>query len=613
MAGPLDFLRTSFGYPGFQPGQSEAVAALLAGRDVQVLLSTGGGKSLCYQLPAVIAYSEGRGTTVVISPLIALMDDQVASLKPRGIAAGALHSNQDELVQREVFAHLMTGRLALVYVSPERAVLPGFLHALAKTRVAHLAVDEAHCISQWGHDFRPEYRRLGELKRQLAVPTIALTATATPIVMLEIADSLALDTPIMVRGTFVRPNLAFAVEHRRTAEERLGALASALGRALGGGGRAIVYCATRKSVERVWRDLKDRGFAVGYYHAGRSDTARARAQQAYHAGRTPVLVATNAFGMGIDHPDVRLIVHFQAPGSLEAYYQEAGRAGRDGAAAECLLFFGVADLCTQRFLNGKHAKDATEKSRRDVLLAGIEAYARGARCRQGHFASYFGHAEVQPCGVCDSCRGVAPARDLVENAASTAKAAPQEPLPASELDLVVAIVASSRRPTGKKHLVRALRGSCARALKRFGLLEAVQNGALHHRSPEALLAAIEELVAGGRLVNKGRKYPTVWLPGRPVRAGRGGESEADARATRARRPRPERSALWRALEAYRRRTAKSFRWKTYMVFSRAVIERIDAERPESLWALEQVHGIGPAKLARFGEDIVALVREHART
>jgi len=609
MAELLAALRTSFSHPRFHYGQREAAAALLAGRDVQVLMPTGGGKSLCYQLPAVVAHARGGGTTVVISPLIALMDDQVAQLRARGLAAGALHSSQDELVQREVVGLLVTGRLAILYVSPERAVLSGFSHLLARTKVAHLAVDEAHCISEWGHDFRPEYRLLGGLRRQLAVPTIAVTATATPQVMQDIGASLGLASPLVVSGGFARPNLTFSVSHLRGAASRVDELGCLLTTSLTAGGRALVYCATRKTVEKVYRELKARGFAVGYYHAGRSDSARARAQHAYDSARTPVLVATNAFGMGIDHPDVRLVVHFQTPGSLEAYYQEAGRAGRDGAPAECRLFFGVADLCTQRFLGAKH--DSGQKSRKEAQLAALEKYARAATCRQQQIADYFGIADSAPCGVCDVCTRLArglPALDPVASSAvGRTPVGPTQPLSAPELDLIVSAVAVARRPLGKGHLARALRGSRARALRRFGLIDTPAHGALHHCTEVALVAAIEALLASGRLVRKGKKYPTVWLPGRAVR----GAMSMDGAAPRgkSRRARPARSPLWRALDAYRRRTARALRWKTYMVFSSAVIERIDAERPESLYALEQVHGIGPAKVARFGADILALVRE----
>ncbi|HET9624938.1 MAG TPA: RecQ family ATP-dependent DNA helicase, partial [Kofleriaceae bacterium] len=347
----LRVLRDRFGHAAFRRGQAEAIGAVLAGHDAAVLLPTGAGKSSCYQVPAVVLAERGHGTTVVVSPLIALMNDQVDGLRGRGIAAAAMHSQQSDDDRRQAIDQLARGELVLLYVSPERAVLESFQRLLAGARIAMLAIDEAHCVSQWGHDFRPEYMRLHELRRVIDAPVIALTATATPRVMAEVTRSLALRQPVSVRGDFRRPNLSFEVQHHRGDEPRLAATMAALDRwglrARAGTGRGIVYCSTRKKTEAVAQALKSAGFAVGHYHAGRTALARERAQDSFALGRTRVLVATSAFGMGVDDPDVRVIVHFQAPGSLEAYYQEAGRAGRDGAPGHCVLLFGAGDLVTQ--------------------------------------------------------------------------------------------------------------------------------------------------------------------------------------------------------------------------------------------------------------------------
>jgi ATP-dependent DNA helicase RecQ len=336
----LEVLERVFGHVGFRPGQAEAVEAAVSGRDAVVLLPTGSGKSLCYQVPALVASEAGRGTTIVVSPLIALMRDQVGALDGRGVRAAALHSHQDAGEQREAVGRFLRGELALLYVSPERAAKESFRRMLGRTRIALIAVDEAHCVSQWGHDFRPDYMRLHELRESVDAPMLALTATATDIVLDEIQGRLTLRKPVVVRAGFDRPNLAFSVRHLRAQAERLEVLRSELEEAgvrpRRGAGRALVYCSTRKVTERVASELRSTGCAAGHYHAGRTKLARERAQAAFEAGRTRVLVATNAFGMGIDLPDIRLIVHFQAPGSVEAYYQEAGRAGRDGGPARCV-------------------------------------------------------------------------------------------------------------------------------------------------------------------------------------------------------------------------------------------------------------------------------------
>jgi ATP-dependent DNA helicase RecQ len=405
---PDAILRAVFGYPGFRTGQAAAVEAVLAGRDALVVLPTGGGKSLCFQVPALVNARRGAGTALVVSPLIALMDDQVAALRGRGVAAAALNSHQDDDAQREIIDALLAGQLELLYVSPERAVTDGMKRLLRRVAISLVAIDEAHCVSQWGHDFRPEYLRLAELRDVVVAPTIALTATATPRVMAEVGRSLALVSPVTIVGDFARPNLRFAVAHHRTDAARLAATIAACEgaglRTAGGAGRAIVYCPTRKKAEAIADGLRTAGFAAGYYHAGRTALARERAQRSFAGGRTRVLVATSAFGMGIDYGDVRLIVHVGAPGSIEAYYQEAGRAGRDGEPATCVLLYAPADLMTQRRLHSDRRGAAAE--RLDAALAAIARYANEARCRQAALCAHFTGLELQPtCGRCDVCAG----------------------------------------------------------------------------------------------------------------------------------------------------------------------------------------------------------------
>ncbi len=606
---PRAVLREVFGHSDFRGGQQDAVEAVLSGRDAVVLLPTGAGKSLCYQVPAVSLRRRGLGTTLVISPLIALMQDQVEALTARGISARALNSAQDELQQREAVAMLVRGELDLLYVSPERAALGSFHRLLERSRIALVAVDEAHCLSQWGHDFRPEYLRLHELRPLTKAPVIALTATATPRVLDEIVSRLELHEPQRVLGDFRRPNLSFSVRALRTDALRTKALVEALDeaglRSKVGGGRAIVYCATRKKTEAVAAALKSAGFAAAHYHAGRTTLARDRAKGGFDRGRTRVLVATNAFGMGIDYPDVRLIVHFSAPGSLEAYYQEAGRAGRDGAAAKCLLFFGPGDLVTQRRLQSGSASSEVLEARQEAALAAVERYATLTdKCRQQVLCVHFtGTTAPPPCGVCDVCAGGA------EDGAEDSEAAEARERPVVPEALLAAIAQAAQElphPVGKRNLARALRGGKSLALKKAGLASLPAFGSLAEHGEELIVAGLDELLARGVLVRRGLKYPTVWLASRPL---------AEARRTGERRTRSTAksasgSSLAYALDGYRKRMARQLKWKTYMVFQRKTLAAIAQAMPQSRAALAKVPGLGPAKIDRFGDDLLALVREH---
>ncbi len=601
---PLAVLSGVFGHAGFRGGQREAVDAVLAGGDAVVLLPTGAGKSSCYQLPAVMLARAGLGTTVVVSPLIALMIDQVAGLTARGIPAAALHSHQEDDDRREVIDRLLRGELAVLYISPERAVQDGFLRLIARARIALLAIDEAHCVSEWGHDFRPEYMRLRELRDVVRVPTIALTATATPRVMAEIVSSLGLRSPAIVRGDFRRPNLAFEVQHQRGDEGRIAATIAAL-EAAGvrdvHGGRAIIYCATRKKTEAVADRLNQAGFAAAHYHAGRTALARDRAQRGFSSSKTRVLVATSAFGMGVDYPDVRVIVHFQAPGSIEAYYQEAGRASRDGAPGRCVLLFGPGDMITQRRLAELGGGGSVH--RREDALASIERYAHASTCRQVQLCAHFtGTQDHAICGTCDAC--IDPGA-VQERRIEVREAKPEvhAPLSGDQRQLILDAVGSVRRPIGKTNLARMLRGSQCKAMSAHSLLHLPQHGALPHVSEAELVAGIEQLIVERKLARKGRKYPTVTLPG-PSAPRSGDPQRSSKRYVRT-------SSMTIELENFRKRMARQLKWKTYMVFQRGVIMAIDRQRPTTKEALARIPGLGPAKIARFGDEILAVIRRHA--
>lgn len=611
-------LLETFGYSNFRPGQADAVQAGLQNRDVVVLLPTGSGKSVCFQVPAIVDAQMGAGTTVVISPLIALMKDQVGSLQARGVAAQALHSHQDDAEQKAVIQRFLQGELTLLYVSPERAALAGFRALLTRTPIARIAIDEAHCVSQWGHDFRPDYLLLRELRDVVQVPMMALTATATPKVMQEISLQLGLERTVEIRQGFDRPNLSFEVQgHSREAERVAATLAliEAAGiRGRGGQGRVIVYCSTRKVTERVAKALRGCGVRVGFYHAGRTKLARDRAQSAFEFGRTRVLVATNAFGMGIDLPDIRLLVHFQTPGSLEAYYQEAGRAGRDGLPARCVLFFGLADLMTQRRLGQGGGPNSVSggqlEQRRETALSEVQRYATESNCRHQALVTHFtrNHDE-RVCHRCDVCLGTA--LDVGLTSEEDVNKAPVAKLPEEALLVVLAAVDRLTRPVGRVNLARALRGGNAKNLARGGLLTMPEYGQLSEFSEEEVVGAIDQLLEDKRLVRKGSTYPTLWLPGKPVRETR---RDAGSFANEKRTTSKNRYGgnIARALDSYRKRTARALGWKAYMVFQKKVMLDIDQQEPESLEALYSISGLGEAKIERFGEDILALVRQHRR-
>jgi ATP-dependent DNA helicase RecQ len=617
-------LLETFGYTNFRPGQADAVQAGLQNRDVVVLLPTGSGKSVCFQVPAIVDAQMGAGTTVVISPLIALMKDQVGSLQARGVAAEALHSHQDDAEQKEVIQRFLQGQLTLLYVSPERAALAGFRALLTRTPIARIAIDEAHCVSQWGHDFRPDYLLLRELRDVVQVPMMALTATATPKVLEEISLQLGLERTVEIRQGFDRPNLSFEVQGHSREAERVAAtltLIEAAGiRGRGGQGRVIVYCSTRKVTERVAKALRGSGVRVGFYHAGRTKLARDRSQSAFESGRTRVLVATNAFGMGIDLSDIRLIVHFQTPGSLEAYYQEAGRAGRDGLPAHCVLFFGLADLMTQRRLGQGGGSNSVSggqlEQRRETALSEIQRYATEPDCRHQALVRHFTKNHDEPiCHRCDVCLGTA--LDVGLRSEEDSKKAPVPKLPEEALLVVLAAVDRLTRPVGRVNLARALRGGRAKNLARGGLLTMPEYGQLSQFSEEEVVGAIDQLLSEERLVRKGRNYPTLWLPGKPVRGthpNRGTAKPDQDSFANAKRSATSRYGgnIARALDSYRKRTARQLGWKAYMVFQKRVMLDIDQQEPDSLEALYRISGLGEAKIERFGKDILALVRKHRR-
>ncbi|MDB4991598.1 MAG: recQ [Myxococcaceae bacterium] len=597
-----------FGLAALRPQQSLAIAAFLDSQDVLVVLPTGFGKSLCFQLPAVTLARRGEGCTLVVSPLIALMNDQVSALTARGVRAHALHSGIPWSEQSAVLDDLASADL--VYVSPERLESARVRRAVRS--VARVVIDEAHCISEWGHDFRPEYAKLGWLKHELGAPIMALTATATARVRDHIVSSLALRDPLRVEGPSARPNLAFRVALAGARDDSRTEWAVELLRQRGFAqrkteGRAILYTATRKRAEAVQRALRKAGVRAGYYHAGRSDSARLRAQEQFQAGATPVLVATSAFGMGIDMPDVRLVLHIEAPGTLESYVQQAGRAGRDGQPAECWLAFSPADARIHERLRGKDPTPGSVQGFR-----ALEHYAHSSDCRQLLIARHLESASSGPCGGCDSCRepvAVAAQRERVRfSSEQTASARSKKheaelaiTLAPAELDAIFAFVDALAKPVGRRFIANGLRGSRARAVAKKGLAKNPHFGVLKGMPESAIFRGLDELLTQGLLVPKGKKYPTLWIAGKPVRALLDRGSAARASSGRARG-----TPLESTLRTFRRNEAKKRRIKPYQVFQNRTLKALCELRPESLGALREVWGIGEERVEKYGSRLLEL-------
>jgi ATP-dependent DNA helicase RecQ len=598
-----------FGLDALRPQQTHAIEAFLDGRDVLVVLPTGYGKSLCFQLPALALSRRGEGSTLVVSPLIALMNDQVAALRARGVRACALHSGVPWGEQQAVLDDL--GAHELIYVSPER--LENARVRRAVQQVTRVVIDEAHCISEWGHDFRPEYARLGWLKRELGAPIMALTATATARVRDHIVSSLSMRDALRVEGPSLRPNLRFCVQlahaskgDTRTtwATELLSARGFAHKRVQG---RAILYAATRKRAEAVQRALRKAGVRAGYYHAGRSESARTKAQQLFQAGTTPVLVATSAFGMGIDMPDVRLVLHVEAPGTLESYVQQAGRAGRDGQLAECWLAFASGDARIHERLRGKNPVPGS--------LDGFRAlsdYALGVRCRQQVIADHLQSTSAGTCGHCDVCNDAGAVATQVERVQaqreSNDRARKKQnaedlsvELDASQRDSVFAFVDALAKPIGRRYVMLALRGSRARPVVRKGLAKNPQFAALKGVPEAAIYAALDALLQEGLLVPKGQKYPTLWIAGKPVRP-----RAPDGASPTSRRKRQAGTPLEAELRRFRRNEARRRRVKPYQVFQDKTLRLLCEHKPRSLEALREIWGIGNERAEKYGTKLLEL-------
>jgi len=609
-------LSEQFGFAKFRPGQEEVVRAVLAGRDAMAVMPTGQGKSLCYQLPATLL----PGLTLVISPLIALMQDQVAGLKQRKIAAAAFHSGLTGSEKHRVIQDLNQKRLQLLYLAPERMQHEGFLQLLRSLWVSLLVVDEAHCISQWGHDFRPDYLKIGRLRQELTnPPCLALTATATSRVQTDLCKRLSLRDPFRLVAGFRRDNLALSVRLCQSRQEKLATLERLVRETEKG--TVLIYCATRRAVEEVAEWLGQSHQSVGYYHAGLSDEERQLVHDDFRGGNVRILAATNAFGMGIDKSDVRLVVHFDIPGSVEAYYQEVGRAGRDGRPAVCCLLFHERDLATQEYFIQQVAQDpegADRAERMRTLLQEMLGYVSVSDCRQLAILEYFSDDDERalgPCGLCDRCVVPVwqPSREVSHDDAASAKA-------------VLETVSWCRGRFGVSRIVEILRGSRSKAMQACGAEDCPTYGMCRARSKLSVTGLVRELIDSAYLQVDGTEYPIldVTRKGREILQGTGAvrlkqteEPQPDLPATKPfrekavpsviLRPSPADPQLFERLKQLRTELAEEEGVAAFLIFHDKTLRAIAGHKPETSAALMEVPGIGALKAERYGRRVLEVV------
>ena len=641
MAQARSVLAEHFGYRDFRPGQEAVVAAVLSGRDALAVMPTGAGKSVCYQVPAVVL----PGMTVVVSPLVSLMADQVRSLKEAGIRGAFLNSSLTPAQQAEVLARAQAGAYDLMYVAPERLADPRFTAFAASASIPFVAVDEAHCVSQWGQDFRPSYLAIGEFIAALPVRPVvaALTATATERVRADIVRLLDLRDPALTVTGFDRPNLRFAVERcePKRKDARLDAFIDER-RAESG----IVYCSKRACVEEVCAHLRERGIAATRYHAGLSPEERQRNQRAFVADDAPVMVATNAFGMGIDKSNVSYVVHYNMPGSVEAYYQEAGRAGRDGAPAECLLLWCDGDIATGRFfIEQESANEALTPEESEVVRAGrrrmLEAmvgYCYTTDCLRRYLLRYFGEdgeggeglalggparggAGAAAAAAGGSVAGDSPALAAPDPRCCSNCAGEMEAVDVTaEARAVMRCVHELRGRFGKTMVVDVLRGADTQAIRSRSLNRAASYGSCDAKRP-LLMEVVELLAAGGYLTITEGTYPVVCAGGRYREAARDDFSLSMKRtASKAKRGAAARAAggtgsgatltasdeaLFERLRALRKRLADEAEVPPYVVFPNTTLAAMASARPATAAELLAVPGVGEKKLATYGEPFLA--------
>ena len=603
LASARTLLHSVFGFSAFRPGQEEIVRAALDGENVLAVMPTGSGKSLCYQLPAIAR----PGLTVVISPLIALMRDQVRALSAAGVSAGSLNSSNEPEENARVMALLRRRELRLLYLAPERLARPDTVEMLAESDVTMMAIDEAHCVSQWGHDFRPEYLTLGSLARQIGgrLQTMALTATADAPTRGDIVDKLFASPPRTFVRSFDRPNLRLAFKAKERSSRQVLAFVQAHE-----GDSGIVYCASRRKVEELAETLKDAGVKALPYHAGLDKAVRDANQDRFQQEDGVVMTATVAFGMGIDKPDVRFVCHADLPANVEAYYQEIGRAGRDGLADDTLTLYGMGDMQLRRMQieqgDSPDVRKRIERQRLNALLALAEA----PRCRRQTLLAYFGESS-DPCGNCDLCQ------EGVERFDGTIDAQ----------KAMSAILRTGER-FGMEHLVALLRGERTENILKFNHDRLPTFGVGADRRSVEWRSIFRQLSATGLIAQDLAEHGRWWVTDegwrvlkgdarielrKELAAPAGKASRRDKRAAEASAiTSDDDAALLAALKTLRTKLAQTQKVPAYVVFSDRTLIELATHRPASLGAMREIHGVGDTKLERYGAAFLEVLRQRAR-